>query len=514
MTAYKEILRLHDLGITNSRIAESLGCSRTTVIHTLDAAAKAGVRHSNVKELSDSEIRELLHPPAEGKKTLYRMPDFEHIHREMGRTGVTLSLLWVEYCEECRLAGHVPYQSTQFYKHYADYAKKHRATMHINRKPGDIMEVDWAGKCAEVTDCVTGEVMKAYIFVAALAYSGYAYVEAFLACGETEWIAAHNHAYKFYGGVTRIVTCDNLKTGVLRNGREETIINKAYQDMAAHYDTAVIPARVRKPRDKPTAEGEVGIVSTWIVAALRNRTFFSLAELNGAIAEKLDAYNRRPFQKKEGSRFSVFLEEKAFLRPLPTHGFELATFKTAKVQDNYHIRHAGKYYSVPYEYIGRDVELRVTASCIEVLYDGARICSHMLLKEHEGKYSTAESHMPKNHQKYGEWNGDRFRNWAKKFGPATESVVEYLLSSVKVEQQSYKTCRALLHLVDKYSAKQLEAACEKVISFTPRPSLRSVDAILKSGRVCSPSGEDDVPGAVLSEHGFTRGSGYYGGDGK
>jgi transposase len=511
MTNYKEILRLHRLGIKKLRIAESLACSRTTVINVIAAVEKQGVVWEDVGEMSNKELRHLLFPSTK-ETPEYRMPDFEYIHKEMGRSGVTLSLLWVEYCEECRNSGQIAYQSTQFYKHYADYAGKHRATMHINRKPGDLTEVDWAGGTAKITDSVTGEVINAYVFVSALSYSRYAYVEAFLDCKEAAWIAAHNHAFRYYGGVTRIIVPDNLRTGVDRNTKVETVINKTYQELAEHYDTAIIPARPRKPRDKPAAEGEVGVISTWIIAAIRNMTFFSLAELNQTIKERLKEYNERPFQKKEGSRRSMFLEEKAFLRPLPKYPFEIATWKTAKVQDNYHVTHDGKNYSVPYEYIGKDVDLRITEKTIEIMYDTVRIASHPLLWAHQGKYSTVETHMPPKHQKYGEWNGDRFINWATKYGPHTKSVIEYFLSSVKVEQQAYKSCRALLHLADKYSADRLEAACEKAGSFTPYPSLRSVQAILKSGRDKMPLSEDGELSLKPSEHGFTRGPEYYGGD--
>jgi transposase len=512
MTNYKEILRLYRLGIKKLQIAESLACSRTTVINVIAIAEKQGLTWEDIREMSDREIRHLLFPSSAAETPEYRMPDFEYIHKEMGKSGVTLSLLWVEYCEECRNSGQIAYQSTQFYKYYADYAGKHRATMHINRKPGDITEVDWAGGTAKITDSVTGEITKAYIFVSALSYSRYAYVEAFLACKEADWIAAHNHAFKYYGGVTRIIVPDNLKTGVERNTKMETVINKIYQELAEHYDTAIIPARPKRPRDKPAAEGEVGVVSTWIIAAIRNMTFFSLSELNQTIKEKLVEYNERPFQKKEGSRRSMFLEEKAFLRPLPKHPFEPATWKTAKVQDNYHIAHDGKYYSVPYEYIGKEVGLRITLKTIEIMYDNVRIASHPLLWAHQGKYSTVETHMPVSHQKYGEWNRDRFINWAAKYGPYTKSVVEYFFRGVKVEQQAYKSCRALLHLADKYSATRLESACEKASSFTPYPSLRSVQAILKSGRDKMPESEDEEPEQRPSAHGFTRGSGYYGGD--
>ena len=184
------------------------------------------------------------------------MPDYEWVHREMQKSGVTLSLLWVEYCEQCRAAGELPYhQSTQFNKYYAEYVHKVKATMHLDHKPGEALQVDWAGTTAHVLDTSTGELLDAYLFVAVLPYSGYAYVEAFLDMKQDAWITAHVNAYRFFGGVTRILTPDNLKTGVIKNSRSETIINKAYQEMSEHYGTAIIPARPRKPKDKAFVEG-------------------------------------------------------------------------------------------------------------------------------------------------------------------------------------------------------------------------------------------------------------------
>ena len=513
MTKFKEILRLHHhLGINKLQIAESLSCSRTTVIGVLNAAAQAGITWEDVKELTDRELKHLLYPLDEREQVQYKMPDFEQIHKELKRSGVTLSLLWVEYCEECRNSGQIPYQSTQFYKYYRDYAKTHRATMRIDRKPGDIIEVDWAGKTSRIINNVTGEDIAAYVFVAALAYSKYAYAEAFLNRNEASWIAAHNHMYRFFGGASRILVPDNLRTGITLNSKEETIVNRTYQEMAEHYDTAVLPARPDRPRDKPNAEGDVGDISTWIIAALRDGQFFTLKELNDAIMEKLAEYNAKEFQKKPGSRHSMYLEEKPLLRPLPKFPFEIAQWKTAKVQFDYHVAHDKKYFSVPYEYIGKDVDLRITEDTLEVFFVSERIASHPLAIPHGKLHSTFPEHMPPEHKKYGEWNADRFKKWADKFGPNTRAVIEYFFSNAKVEQQAYKACRALLHLADKYTGKRLEAACEKSLAFSPYPSLRGVQAILKSGRDRLPDSEDNEPEQVPSQYGFTRGAGYYGGD--
>lgn len=301
MTNYREILRLKSLGLNHSQIAGSMEISRQTAVTVLQRAAELGLSWQTTTDLSDRELAMLLYPPGSGKPA-YKMPDYEYVHREMAKSGVTLQLLWFEYCDKCRDAGEIPYQLTQFKKYYRDFVVKTKATMHINRKPGETMEVDWAGQTAEIIDTDTGAAIDAYIFVAALPYSGYAYVEAFLSQNQEAWITAHVNAYSYFGGVTQIVVPDNLKTGVVKNTRIEIVLNKTYQEMAEYYGTAIIPARVKAPKDKSTVEGSVGNVSTFILAALRNQRFLSLRELNGVIKDKLHAFNHKPFQKKEGSR--------------------------------------------------------------------------------------------------------------------------------------------------------------------------------------------------------------------
>ncbi|OPX84138.1 MAG: Integrase core domain protein [Pelotomaculum sp. PtaB.Bin104] len=505
MTSYKEILRLHSLGINNSRIASGCGYSRTTVINVLQRAKDQGLSWQTVAEMSDKELSQRLFP-SESAKPEYKMPDYEYIHREMAKSGVTLTLLWLEYCDQCRESGQVPYKSTQFNKYYADYVQSTKATMHIHRKPGEIMEVDWAGQTARIIDINTGEIIPAYVFVAALPYSGYAYVEAFLSQNQESWITAHVNAYRFFGGVTRILVPDNLKTGVEKVRKGETVINKTYQEMAEHYGIAVIPARVRAPKDKPTVEGSVGIISTWILAALRNQQFLSLRELNAAIREKLMVFLEKPFQKKDGSRATLFAEEKPFLLPLPSKPFELATWKIATVQYNYHISVDTQNYSVPFEYIKQKVDVRITRNVIEVFFQGNRICSHPRLYGRSNQYCTLEAHMPPEHQKYVAWNGERFRSWAAKIGEHTSAVISFFLGSHKVEQQGYKACMALLKLADKYSVQRLESACAKALSYTVQPSLKGIQAILKSGQDKIPK---ETPAHSSSEFGLTPGADYY-----
>ena len=282
--------------------------------------------------------------------------------------------------------------------------------------------------------------------------------------------------------------------------------------MAEHYNTAIIPARVRKPKDKASVEGTVGNISTWITAALRNEQFFSLVELNTAIREKLEAFNSKDFQKKEGSRWSLFHhEELPFLSPLPATSYELANWKQATVQFNYHISLEGMIYSVPYEYIKRKVDVRVTDRVLEIFYNHNRVASHKRLYGRKGQYSTILEHMPPDHQKYLEWNGDRFKHWAQKIGASTHKSIIAILSSSSVEQQTYKSCMGLLKLAERHSESRLEAACEKALSYTASPSYKSIKNILTAGTKEVPKPDTQKP--LKNNYGVTRGANYYGGKG-
>lgn len=506
MTNYREILRLRSLGLNHSQIAESMEITRPTVIKVLQKALAAELDWQRCESMSDRELAETLFPSA--LETSYKMPDYEYVHREMGKPGTTQQLLWFEYCDQCKSSGEIPYGLTQFKKYYRDFVTKTKATMQISRKPGEVMEVDWSGTTAYLTNADTGEVIEAYIFVAALPYSTYAYAEAFLDMKQESWIAAHVNAYNFFGGVTRILVPDNLKTGVIKNTKDELLLNKSYYEMAEHYGTAVIPARVRHPKDKATVEGAVGDITSYILAAIRNQKFFTLAELNEEIRERLHAFNHKSFQKKDGSRASWFKEERQYLQTLPRDSFELSEWKTATVAFNYHIEVDKQFYSVPYEYIKRKVDVRSTANVVEVFADGNRICSHVRRFGRAGQYTTVESHMPHSHQQYIQWNGDRFRSWAAKTGVNTTFVIESILNRYAVEQQGYRACMSILKLSESYTPERLEAACEKALSYTPQPNYKNIQAILKSGqdKISAEFSADASP----SEFGFTRGSDYYG----
>jgi len=505
MTDHREIMRLRSLGLNHSQITESMGIARQTVITVLQKAVAAELDWYTAESMTDKELSEKLFPTA--SKAAFKMPDYEYVHREMLKPGMTQQLLWYEYCDSCRSTGEIPYQLTQFKKYYRDYVAKTKATMHINRKPGELMEVDWAGQTARLIDSYTGEVLEAYIFVAVLTYSGYAYAEAFGDMKQDSWITAHVNAYNFFGGVTRILVPDNLKTGVTKNTKTELVLNKSYQEMAEHYGTAVIPARVRTPKDKATVEGTVGNISSFILAAVRNQQFFTLTELNAEIRRKLHVFNHRDFQKKDGSRATVFFEEREFLLPLPKNAYELSEWKTATVSFNYHVGVYEQYYSVPFDYIRHRVDVRITRNIIEIFSEGNRIASHVRLHGKPGQYSTVEAHMPPKHQQYTKWDGDKFRDKAAKYGANTAIVIESILTRYKVEQQGYRACMTILKLADTYTPERLEAACKKALSYTPQPNYKTIQTILKSAQD-KITDEPETP-SNPSEFGFTRGADYY-----
>ena len=511
MTKYREMLRQKSLGISERNIALSCNVSRNTVSKVIKKADEMNLSWPLPENLTDGAIRGMLFPK-ELSATNKRMPDYSYIQKELLRNGVTKKLLWIEYCEECRMNGEEPLMYSQFCYHIQQDEQKRRATMRIPRKLGEQIEVDWAGNPANIIDPDTGEVTEAHLFVGVMTYSQYTYVEAFINQKQKAWITAHIRMYEYFGGVAKILVSDNCATAVniKQSSWYTPDLNTTYYEMAEHYGSVIIPARVRKPKDKPNVEGSVGIVSRWITAALRNEQFFSLAELNSAIGEKLGEFNASLFQKKEGSRLSLFLEEeKPLMATLPATRFELVDWRQATVQFNYHIAADKMYYSVPHQYIKNKVDVRVSQTTIEVFYQHERISSHRRLYGRPGQYSTVTEHMPEDHQKYLEWDGDRFRRWANQIGANTNDVVNGILASGRVEQQSYRSCMGLLKLSEKYSPALLDEACRKALSYSNSPSYKSVKNLL----VAMKDKPDIEPQETqkTNQHGITRGARYYGG---
>ena len=341
MTKYREILRLYHLGLSQRNIALSVPCSRNTVAKVLKRASELNVAWPLQAEQTDHLLDGLFFPRVKTQTQTKKLPNYSYIRKELMRNGVNKKLLWTEYLEECRLNDDEPLMYSRFCYYIQQNEQRRRATMHINRKPGEQVEVDWAGDTTPIIDPDTGVITDAHIFVGVMTYSQYTFVKAFINEKQPAWISAHVQMYQFFDGVAKILVPDNIKTAVIHNkgGWYTQELNKTYHEMAEHYGTAIIPARVRAPKDKPNVEGSVGNISTWIIAALRNEQFFSLAELNVAIHKKLEEYNGNDFQKKEGSRIELFRnEELPLLASLPTTPYELADWKKATVLFNYHIK--------------------------------------------------------------------------------------------------------------------------------------------------------------------------------
>lgn len=511
MVNYREIIRLKCLNHSNSQISTSVRSSRNTINEVCGLAEEKGLlKWPLPDDLSDSDIKNILYPgriSESGRK----MPDYAYIHREMAKPGVTLTLMWSEYCEQSESEKSIPYQYTQFCDYYKAFVCKTKATMRIKHKPAELLEVDWAGNTLSLTDSITGENHKAYVFIATLPCSLYSYAEAFTSTVTENWITAHMRAYQFFGGVTRILVPDNLKTGVIRNTRNELVLNRIYQEMAEHYGTAIIPARPYSPKDKPSAEGTVGVISTWIIAALRNRKFFSLHELNIAIQEKLVEFNTKPFQKKNGSRLSAFEdEEQPYLQPLPASMYEIAVWAIATIQPDYLINVDGNKYSVPHVFIGKQVDVRYTGKAIEAFFHNNRIASHTR------RYGICDpvilpEHMPESHRQYLAYTTTNFLEWANGVGRFTETVMKALLAANKVERQSYPSCKTLMKLADKFSVERIEDACERALAYTPSPSLKNIQMILKTGQDRVKPEIDKNMSRPSGQYGITRGAAYYGG---
>lgn len=509
MVNYREILRLDSLKYSQRQIAASVHSSRNTVSDVIKLASDNSISWPLDDSCTNEVLYSMLYPNRLESVSPRKEPDYNYIHKELARPGVNLTLLWTEYCGECHANGKTPYMYSQFCDKYRHWARLTKATMRISHKPGDVMQVDWAGTTIKYQDSVTSEEYKAYIFAAVLPCSCYAYVEACDDMKATNWLLCHVHAYNYFGGVTRLLIPDNLKTGVVKNTRYDTILNRSYEEMAEYYSTAIVPARVRHPQDKSIAEGTVKFATTWIIAALRNRRFFSLDEVKKAVTEKLEEINHLTFKKREGCRSTAYSDEEyAFMRPLPLTPFEPAVWSTAKVPLDYLISDGKNKYSVPFDLLGEQVDIRLTKTAVEVYYHSARVASHprssMVLRDPV----IQPEHMPAEHRKYLEYNKEDFTAWGQNIGYCTGKVVKYFLSVGQEPEQGYKSCASLTKLSDKYGHDRLENACGRVLSYTSQPSIRMISTMLKNG-------QDRVKAAVQATasesagHGITRGAAYF-----
>lgn len=467
MRKTKDILRLKfENGLSNRVIAHSCQVSRSTVADYLRRAAQASVGWPLPESLTDTALEQLLFPPLpvcpeEGRP----LPDWSTIHEEMRGKGVTLMLLWQEY-----KARHPSgYQYSLFAQRYRQWRETLDVSMRQTHTPGEKLFVDYAGQTVPVVDKATGECRPAQIFVAVLGASHYTYCEATWTQSTEDWLASHVHTFDFLQGCPAIVVPDNLKAAVTRSHRYEPDINPAYQDLLCHYEVAVVPARVAKPQDKSAVENGVQRVEQWILARLRHLPFFSLADLND-----------KPFQKLPGSRRSQFEGlERAALKPLPVQRYEVAHWLKARVALNIHIRVEGCYYSVPYRLAKQEVDVRLTATTLEVLSRGERVASHPR-SPRPGSYTTTPAHMPEGHQQHLEWTPERLMRWAQDSGPHTEQMIQTVLASRPHPQQAFNACLGIMRLGKSYGADRLEAACRRALHLGTS-SYKSVASILKHG---------------------------------
>jgi len=505
MRKIREILRLyHELGLGKKPIARACSVSSSTVVDYVRRAAEAGLGWPLPDDLDEASLEALLFPTARHQRTSDRpLPPMEEIHRELCKKGVTLQLLWMEYKEKYPEG----YQYSQFCEHFRRWQKSLDLSLRQEYRAGEKMFIDFAGKRIPIVNPATGDITEAEIFVAVLGASNYTYAEAVESQGLPSWIGAHVRAFEYFCGVTEILVPDNLKSGVTRPCRYEPDLNPTYLDMCRHYGTVVIPARVSRPRDKAKVEAGVLLVTRWITAALRHHTFFSIAEANEKIGELLERLNVRKFKKLDTSRKELFeTVEKPSLKPLPAARYEYAEWKKATANIDYHIEIDGHFYSVPYQLVRKQVEIRLTASVVDVLYKGRRLAIHQR-SYRKGKFTTVDEHRPKSHQRYLEWTPSRIISWAEKTGPSTAKLVETIMSAKPHPEQGFRSCLGILSLGKKYSAERLEAASERALHIRAH-SYKSVKSILQSNldRVALP-GQKEVSAVI--EHENIRGQQYF-----
>jgi transposase len=474
----KEILRLKfEAGLSNHRIARACGVSASTVWDTVTRFQMTGIDWPLPAGMSEAELeRRLYRRPGDPQASAEHVPDWAAVQQELRNKHVTLRLLWEEYKAEHPDG----FQYSWYCERFREWRKRVDVVMRQEHKNGERLFLDWAGGSIPLIDPATGEIRPCYLFVAVLGASNYTYAEPSLSQNLAAFLGAHVRMFAFLGGCPQILVPDNQKTGVTTASRYEPELNPAYTALAEHYGCAVLPTRPHRPRDKAKVETGVLIAERRIIARLRKRTFFSLAEIRGAVAEQVQALNERPFQKLPGSRRSVFLaEELPALRPLPSGPYEHRERKNARVHIDYHVELLGHRYSVPHRLAGEKVEVRYTEDVIEIFSEGLRVASHVRSFA-KGRATTDLAHMPAHHRAYAEWSPERFQNWAGKVGPQTEALISAVLESYPHPALGYRSCLGILRLEQRYGAARLEQAAARTLAFGGA-TYKSVSHVLAAG---------------------------------
>jgi transposase len=475
MRRIRDVLRLSAAGMSKRQIAASLGVSATAAGECIRRARRAGLAWPLPDELSDEELERRLYPLPTAAKDRRPRPDWAAIHRELRRPGVTLQLLW----EEHRAVHSDGYGYSRFCELYRAWEARLSPTMRQNHVAGERMFVDYAGTTLAVIDASTGEARWAQLFVAVLGASNYTYAEATWTQGLSDWIGAHTRAFAFVGGVSAMVVSDNLRSGITKACFYEPQVNRTYAEMAAHYGTAIIPARPYRARDKAKVEVAVQIATRFIIAKLRNRQFFALSALNGAVAELVEQINTRVSRHLGASRRALFEElERSALKPLPAEPYVFAEWKQCRVGLDYHVEIDKHYYSVPHQLLREKVWARITARTIEVFHRGKRVAAHVRSSSNR-KHTTVREHMPSSHQRYADWTPERLRRQAGAIGRHTAALVEIILRERAHPEQGFRACVGIVRLAKSYGRERLEAACGRAIEIGAR-SYSSVNSILKN----------------------------------
>jgi transposase len=503
----REILRQKwCLGRSHREVARSQGVSVGMVGATLRRARTAGLEDwASIEPLSETDLEAQLYGPARSGSR--PVPDPLWVHTERQRKGVTLELLHHEYLEQHPDG----YRYTQFCEYYRRWCKKRRLSMRQVHRAGEKLFVDYAGHKPKVIDRNTGEEREVELFVAAFGASSFTYAEATETQRVADFIGSHSRALATFGGVPELVIPDQLKSGVTRACRYEPGLQRSYDEWSRHYGTTIVPARPKKPRDKAKVEVAVQVTERWILARIRNETFFSLGELNGRIAELLEDLNARTMRAYGQSRRERFDGiDRPALRPLPKEPFELAEWKKARVNIDYHVELDRAFYSVPHALVHERVDLRSTATSLEVFHKGRRVALHPRPSYFApGGYSTILAHMPKSHRKHLEWTPTRLIHWGQSVGPKTGKLIEAILEHRPHPEQGYRSCLGILRLAKQYGNERLEAACDRAVLVRAR-SYRHVASILKNGldRLPPPKSTPETPTLPLT-HENVRGGDYY-----